>query len=188
MAFNTRYEKLAVHNEYDNTNDIIRLVVLSNGEEEIGHFTIEGKGYGVNEECFDTGNTCSMTISLDDEFQGKGLSREMIKCMVTNIKMDYPRIRGDQMLFIDGDGSGGFWGRIGMKTHRYGYDRTSGREYEGIGYEKMITFQELENFVYQPSTKGRGRKTRKNKRNKTRSKNNIRKTKNKRKRKTYFTR
>jgi len=102
--------------------------------------------------------------------------------MVENIKLDYPRIRGDQMLFIDGDGSGGFWGHIGMKPHRYGYDYRGGREYEGKGYEKMLTFQDLVNFVNN-SKKGKGRKTkgrktkgrktkgRKTKKNKTRKHN-----------------
>jgi hypothetical protein len=159
MSFNLSYEIIVIHNDYDNTNDVIRRVVLSDETNpEIGHFTIEGKGYGDFEECFDSGNTCSMTISLDDKIQGKGLSRIMIEHMVENIKLDYPRIRGDQMLFIDGDGSGGFWGHIGMKPHRYGYDYTGDREYEGKGYEKMLTFQELVNFVNN-SKKGKGRKT-----------------------------
>jgi hypothetical protein len=163
MSFNLSYEKIVIHNDSDNTNDVIRRVVLSNETNpELGHFTIEGKGYDEFEECFDSGNTCSMTISLDDEIQGKGLSRIMIEHMVENIKLDYPRIRGDQMLFIDGDGSGGFWGHIGMKPHRYGYDYRGGREYEGKGYEKMLTFQDLVNFVNN-SKKGKGRKTKGNK-------------------------
>lgn len=176
MSYNLSYEKIVIHNDYDNTNDIIRRVVLSDETNpEIGHFTIEGKGYGDSEECFDSGNTCSMTISLDDENQGKGLSRKMIEHMVKNVKKDYSRIRGDQMLFIDGDGSGGFWGYIGMKPHRYGYDYTGDREYEGKGYEKMLTFQELVNFVNN-SKKGKGRNTKKikTKRNKTRKHNKRR--------------
>lgn len=60
----------------------------------------------------------------------------------------YPRIRKDQLLFIDTDASWNigagescsFWDHIGMTANRY-YDRNL--DTEGQGYEKKITFEEL---------------------------------------------
>lgn len=162
---------------------IYRRVVLSNNDGvEIGHFTIEGQS--LTDEFFDTGETCSMTISLEDEVKRQGWSTKMIKFMVQNIKRDYPQIRADQMLFIDADGSEGFWDHIGMmQNSRYGYDYTGRRHVEGRGYEKSITFQELENFANKSKSRGgkrRKRKTKKRKTNRNRKKTNRnhRKTKN----------
>ena len=113
-----------------------------------------------------------MTISIDDDHQGKGLTREMIKEMVKKIRKKYPRIRADQYLFIDADASDGFWDKIGMEENpNYDADSTE----EGSGYEKRITFGNLEEFANtsskrtKPTSKGGSRKTKRNKskRNKT---------------------
>lgn len=146
----------------------------SRKKEDIGHFTIDEKIVNHNRtrnpKCFNSGNTCNMTISIDDEHQGKGLTREMIKEMVTTIKEKYPQIRSDQLLFIDADASDGFWDKIGMKENpNYDADSTE----EGSGFEKRITFGNLEKFANNsPSrkrSKGGSRKTKRNKskRNKT---------------------
>jgi hypothetical protein len=135
--------------DYTGKNHIKRIVELLKDNMFIGHFTIEGMGE--NKEHFDTGNTCSMTISIEDDFQGisfqkKGLSRIMIHYMVTMIHEDYPKIRDKQKLFIDADASGGFWDIIGMKENPV-YDYVGNNEPEGKGYEKVITFKELETFA-----------------------------------------
>jgi hypothetical protein len=174
MEYQLSYSKFK--SDFDNT--IFRKVVLSDAYgDEVGHFTIEGKSDTY--DFFDTGETCSMTISLEDEVKGQGWSTKMIRLMVENIKKDYPRIRRDQLLFIDADGSEGFWDHIGMvENSRYGYDYRGHRTIEGQGYEKVITFQELENFANRTKNKGRGRKTkrRKTKRNRRKTKNNKRTT------------
>ena len=151
--------------DYTGKNHITRVVELLKGHTSIGHFTIEGKSDG--DECFGTGNTCSMTISLEDDFQGisfqkKGLSRVMIHYMVNMIKEDYPSISPDQKLFIDADASGGFWDKIGMKDNPV-YDYNGDNEPEGKGYEKVITFSELERFAEMKKNEKKGgrRKTKK---------------------------
>jgi hypothetical protein len=93
------------------------------------------------------GSTCSMTISIDDEFQQKGYSREMLTCMIRNIEREWPDIPLEKMFFIDADASSGFWEHIGYVENRYGYDYFGLRELEGKGYEKNVTLRDLKAFV-----------------------------------------
>ena len=106
---------------------------------EVGYFEISGPE-------FDTGETMSMGISIDDNYIGKGYTRELIKYLCNTIKTVYPQIRGDQLLFIDVDASDGFWDKIGMKENRYGIDSNTTRNLEGQGYEKYISFYDLCKF------------------------------------------
>jgi hypothetical protein len=107
---------------------------------------IDGKRHG---ECtitgsFDTGETCSVTISIDKEYQGHGYSYLMWKEMILQIEKENPSIRPDQMFFIDADASAGYWDHIGFTLNRYGYDYIGNRkDLEGRGYEKVITFRKL---------------------------------------------
>jgi hypothetical protein len=152
-----------IHLQYNNNK--------SRKKEEIGHFSIDEKIVNHertrNPKCFNSGNTCSMTISIDDEHQRKGLTREMIKEMVQNIRKEYPQISDDQYLFIDADASDGFWDKIGMEENpNYDADSTV----EGSGYEKRITFGNLEKFANNSPSR---------KRKESRSKGGSRKTKRK---------
>ena len=108
---------------------------------------VDGKQHG---ECsisgsFDTGETCAVTISIDEAYQGRGYSRLLWKKMIQQIEQEYPSIRSDQMFFIDADASAGYWDHIGFTTNRYGYDYNGNRkQLEGRGYEKVITFRQLQ--------------------------------------------
>lgn len=108
---------------------------------EVGEFSINKK-----EEKTDT---MDMGIHIDDEFKGKRLSR----CLIY-VACEYAKqfINKEQELFIDTDASWeknsqgelvSFWDRIGMKENPL-YDETE--DGEGVGYEKVITFGELEEF------------------------------------------
>lgn len=103
---------------------------------EIGSFEISGK--------FDSGKTVDMGISVDEDYRRKGYSKGLVRALCKYIiQVGYPKIRKDQILFIDTDASVGFWDKIGMTPHRYGDDYMGHRDIEGVGYEKMITFGEL---------------------------------------------
>ena len=121
-----------------------------------GSFTIRGnKG---SNEGFGTGNTMDMEISIDNllhsnirrrnqgikenyrDYQGKGLSLFLIYFMVESIKEETDDA---QKLYIDADGSEGFWGYLGMYNNPV-YNNANG---EGAGYEKVITLGELKAFV-----------------------------------------
>ena len=122
-------------------NDDIRTITMKVGEEEIGDFTIDGL---IDE-------TLSMNISIDDAYQGNGLSTLMIYLLCKHLHNESPDTWDTKMLFIDGDGSAGFWKHCGMKINRYGYDwiRSTGslRIVNGGGMEKGITFIGLFHFA-----------------------------------------
>jgi hypothetical protein len=113
-----------------------RIVSIHDKDVCIGEFRIYGT--------FDTGTPCDMTISINEEYRGKGLSRVLIKRMVEEIKKE--KVRPDQLLCIDVDASNGFWDYIGMKPNRYGLDYKGKRNVECRGYEKVILVSELERF------------------------------------------
>ena len=128
----------------NNTFERTIYLTLKNGS-IIGEFSIEGNG--LNHQ-FDSGETNSMRISIEDPYQGFGYTKIMIKLMIDKIYEDIPKMNGEQMLFIDGDGSDGFWDKIGMQeSKRYGYDRIPKyASREGAGYEKFITINNIYKF------------------------------------------
>jgi len=85
-------------------------------------------------------DTCYVSISIDEKYQGFGYSRLMWRYMFDNCLSEYP-IRYDQLFFIDADASDGYWDHIGFVSNRYGYDYNGKRDLEGKGYEKVITFR-----------------------------------------------
>lgn len=94
--------------------------------------------------------TCSLSISIQDEYQGRGYSRILMKEMIRQCELEIT-MKPYQLLFIDADASNGFWDHIGMKLNRYGYDYKGKRQIEGRGYEKVITWQDLKKFALMKS-------------------------------------
>ena len=130
----------------NNSFERVICLVLENGD-IIGEFGIDGEG--VNHQ-FDSGETNSMRINIEEKYQGFGYSKIMIRYMIDKIYVDIPNMNGEQMLFIDADGSDGFWDRIGMlESKRYGFDRNpSYANREGAGYEKYITINNIYKFSH----------------------------------------
>ena len=135
--------------EVDETNSLHIYTVKAFNEEqmEIGTFQISGKN-------FDTGETMGMTIFIEDDYRGRGISREMVKQLCEFIQNAYPEIRKDQLLQIDTDASWeeiegeyiSYWDHIGMTESRY-YERGNGVERAGKGWEKDITFLNLSKWA-----------------------------------------
>jgi hypothetical protein len=115
---------------------------------EKGHFTIEGLGakQGEKYESFGTGFVNHMTIGIDDELQGRKLSTALIQGMMAGIEREGIRRIDDQKLFIDADGSAGFWDKLGMKENPRSFNFNGPRE-EGNGYEKMITIGDIRGYL-----------------------------------------
>ena len=104
----------------------ISALLLHEGH-EVGHFDIDY-----------TSVTASMGIGIDDAYQKKGYSKQLIR-IVCN-RASFPP---DKKLFIDTDASEGFWDYIGLINNPL-YDFTEDqRDLEGAGYEKFITFEKL---------------------------------------------
>ena len=111
-----------------------------------GECTISGLANKSDPDYLSTEFTSSLTISIDEEYQGEGYSKKMWSFMIKNIERECPEINNEKMFFIDGDGSDGYWDHIGCKINRYGYDYLGLRELEGKGYEKSITLCKLKGF------------------------------------------
>ena len=86
-----------------------------------------------------------MNITLEEDYQGLKLSSYLIKFMLESIYNNYPELDGKQLLFIDADGSGGFWERIGMKEARF--YRNTGMNILHKGYEMDIDILSLRKYV-----------------------------------------
>lgn len=82
-------------------------------------------------EIYDYLGTPSMSIFIEDEYQGQGISRIMMKEMMR--QLNWP---GGYLLYIDTDASEGFWRHIGMTTNE-----------NGNGYELSISVDELNSYL-----------------------------------------
>jgi hypothetical protein len=85
--------------------------------------------------------TKDMSISVEDEFQGNGISRLLIASLIY-ILIKTPEYRSaltpDIILYIDTDASSGFWNSIGMREN----DITPYN-----GYEKIIELSNLSKYA-----------------------------------------
>lgn len=126
-------------------------IVDNDTNNEIGYFLIQGNGYSHFYE-----NTPDMTIQLNEEWRGTGLSRLLI-FLCTNgmnqITYQYKLEEQNPIIYIDVDGSDmidvihdkSFWDIVGMKKGRYAESETT-RNIQGVGYEKEIEFNKLKMF------------------------------------------
>ena len=73
----------------------------------------------------------SMSISIEEEYQGKGITRIMMREMMR--QLNWP---GNTLLYIDTDASCGFWRHIGMKENT-----------NGNGYELYISVDDLNHYI-----------------------------------------
>lgn len=129
---------------------ISALMVDEDTNQELGHFSLN------------ITTPYDLSVNIDDNYQGKGLSKELLKLFYYVITRRYvgPDVNGNNMyvfengitlrdsdmLAIDADASANprgksFWDYIGMKPNRH-YDRQN-PNYELRGYEKTIPLKEL---------------------------------------------
>jgi hypothetical protein len=134
--------KILYNNNLELNNPKILLVL--NPNTEIGNFTIDNLG---------PGQTNSLTISIEDDyngisFQGHQLARLLITSMIYELKKleKYLNLNPNLILSIDGDGSGGFWDKIGMEYNRY-EERFNRPNINYRGYQKTITLQKLSQWA-----------------------------------------
>ena len=135
--------------------EISALMIDDNTNEELGYFTLS------------TTRPYDLSVNIDDNYQGKGLSKELLKLFYHVITRRYIRtdesgnnlyvfdngitLNDSDILAIDTDTSGNsrgksFWDYIGMTPNRH-YDRQN-PNYESRGYEKTITLKDLLNRIY----------------------------------------
>jgi hypothetical protein len=114
-------------------------------ENEMHKVCVEQHHKLIGDFCID--KSWAMSISIEEEYQGKGISKQMIQKMISSIEL-----ADDHILCIDVDASDGFWDYIGMKLNRYGLDYRGRRTFVYRGYEKTITWRELKQFAYSSSS------------------------------------
>jgi len=143
---------------------------------EKGHFTIEGLGtkQGEKYESFGTGFVNHMTIGIDDDLQGRKLSTALIQGMMAGIEKEGIRRIDRQKLFIDADGSAGFWDKLGMKENPRAFNFNGPRE-EGNGYEKMIMIGDIREYLRSKRSNSPRRKNRENRSRRRGGKKNLKK-------------
>ncbi len=80
-------------------------------------------------EIFIYQNIPSMNIHIEDEYQGYGLSRKMVRFLIDHLNWDE-----NTLLYIDTDASNGFWDKFGMTENK-----------NGNGYEKVVAIKDIFN-------------------------------------------
>lgn len=152
----------------ENNPHYLQIVTLyfMNDQNEIGHFKVEGFSNG-NGSPYKSGRTMDMTIYLDSIHNGKGLARLMMKYLFESSENYFGEIPGDHNIYIDADGSNGFWDAIGMKLNIRTYE-TQRNHLEGAGFEKVIQYSDLRRWMNKTKGGKKSRKKRKQKKRKTR--------------------
>lgn len=72
-----------------------------------------------------------MNIYIEDEYQGNGFSKQMVKFL-----LDHLNWCEDTLLYIDTDASSGFWDKFGMIKNT-----------NGNGYEKVVAIKNINGFI-----------------------------------------
>ena len=139
-------QNIAINYCYTDINKNHTITINNSTGIELGYFTL---GQNIN--------TFTLNISVDEEYQHKGLSRVMIAAMILYLETETNlNIRYDQLLFIDTDASWNnegtsFWDSIGMTECRFNKpERVSMRKmpFDGAGYEKKITYRKLSSWAF----------------------------------------
>lgn len=126
-----RYEKKNTFNEHR------KILIMQHGINvvplEIGHFELLGN--------FSINDTVSLSIGVEEDFQGMQLSRIMMWYAILKLKEE--NIDMNEYVYIDTDASSGFWDAIGMQPN----ENENGMFGEkGRGYEKKITLKDIEKW------------------------------------------
>lgn len=103
----------------------------------------------------------SMGIHVEENYEGIGFARNMIKLALIALKNiinnqilsdpenNFGGSLDQQVISIDGDGSGGFWEHIGMyEDKKAGYDYEGRQERRCIGMEKIIPVIKMYNWAF----------------------------------------
>ena len=98
---------------------VVRPEPAESYEDEVGYFEIEGP-QGADGLGFEEGpdiEPMNMTISIEEAFHGRGISRHLVNFTCSYIRESLSGLHLDlanKLVFIDTDASGGFWAKLGL--------------------------------------------------------------------------
>lgn len=131
------YEKVSMSCEFCPPT-MNRKINIMMGDTEVAHFELFGNLEYISDES--TRDTVSLSIGIEDDFQGIQLSRVMMWSALLQLREE--EVNMEQYVYIDTDASVGFWDAIGMIPNEN--ERISGTK--GFGYEKNITLTNIEKW------------------------------------------
>jgi hypothetical protein len=145
------------------------IVLLYDGEEEIGEFSISSF------DSEDSPPSVGINIEDNEKYRGKGYSTLMVEFMLENIYNTTPKKKQEALLnsiiFADADASNGFWTEALKFNPNRSYTRKRG--FISEGYELSKNFKDLWVLVTNKRrSRGKFRKSRKSR--KTRNYNRLR--------------
>lgn len=108
-------------------------------EREYGSFSIHVQ-YTHSNSPVDPLNLCDLSISVEEAFQGRNLSRTLIRDLLSSLD---PHFVENAVAYIDTDASAGFWDYAGLKPNP-DYDTP---DVPQRGYEKYIRLRDLKAFA-----------------------------------------
>jgi len=124
-----KIENMCRYERRDLASGILREVTFCSGDKDVGRF-------GMYEH-----KLWDMTIYVEPEFRGRGVTRILIRAMIDALKHENV-YDGARFVYIDTDASENFWDHVGLSVNPH-LDDSSVPEY---GYEKRITLDELLSF------------------------------------------
>jgi hypothetical protein len=133
-----RYEKVTMSCEFCPPT-MNRKINIMMGDTEVAHFELLGNLEYISAD-ESSRDTVSLSIGIEDDFQGIQLSRVMMWSAILQLKKE--EVNMEQYVYIDTDASVGFWDAIGMIPNES--ERISGTK--GCGYEKKITLTNIEKW------------------------------------------
>jgi hypothetical protein len=87
-------------------------------------------------------NLCDLSICVEEAFQGRNLSRALIRDLLSSLD---PNFVDHATAYIDTDASAGFWDYAGLKPNP-DYDTP---DVPQRGYEKYIQLKDLKAFAHE---------------------------------------
>ena len=113
----------------DLSSGILREVTFSLGDKDVGRFSV------YHHKIMD------MSIYVEPEYRGKGLTRILIRAMMDALMNENAYVP-DAFIYIDTDASERFWDHVGLVDNP-DLDNPTVPQY---GYEKRISMEALLNF------------------------------------------
>jgi hypothetical protein len=160
--FNEQVAEFTIETDVPMTEELKNLFIIRhNGKDKLVFHPLYFLFYQGSKDLPGEYSCPSMGIHVEDEYEGLGFARNMIKLalismqnIIDNRILDNPENNfggplDSQIIAIDGDGSGGFWEHIGMyEDAKSGYSYVGRQQRRCDGMEKIIPIVKMYNWAF----------------------------------------